>query len=541
MSPSEKDLISRERIAQVLAVTPQAVNNWVNRHADFPRPVQHGPPNYFEVSRVAAWFDSRVIPSSRRIKGEENAGDTWGQRFRTQMRSVLPPAAERQPAHLLEQQLWEGIEQMLHDSDEPAKIEAIALSLLCIKGTEPTDWLALRQATAANIHDVISQAVREQPEDMARTFEDLLKASDKKACDPRLLQLIRLIGGTRNTHSFRYLLDRFATFHSKNRRPEEYLVPAELAQLMVGILEPDAGSRIHDPCCAAGSLLIAAAEHMTRNDRPADISGRAMTAKTWDWAAMNRSIKSAKMDLGSRPSGNPGQVEAGQNRFDIVLLNPPFNQDWSLPEANTQREWPYGQPAPSNSAFAWLQTAVEALIPGGYAAVIMPGSAAESLPERTMRQALVESGVVRCVITLPDRLFRETTTAVTVWIVTRPTIASTQDVLLIDGRTATELEDRNHRVLTERGCKDIIVMCHGWLKNAVPPEVDKVTATTVTPAELRTHNYNLAATNYLQHHPEVTPHPTGTLIRELKRSDAAARAADLVLDQRLRKVAPWTR
>src|SRR5205085_1609035 len=120
--------------------------------------------------------------------------------------------------------------------------------------------------------------------------------------------------------------------------------------------------------------------------------------------------------------------------------------------------------------FAWLQAAVEALSPGGRAAVIMPNRAtfARTSREHAIRAAMVDRGAVRCVIALPDHLFRETTVAVTVWILVRPDEEPADDILLIDARAAARTDGPTHRVLTDRGCQVVIDAYRAWLRGAAP-------------------------------------------------------------------------
>lgn len=550
-------LMTREGVARAAGVTAQAVSNWARRHPGFPRTVRRGSRAGYPALAVAAWLDGRDIPRSALLPGERQ-GLTYGARFRAAAGLPAPRGADEradvESADLLDERLWAPLERLLRNSEVPAVFEAVVLSLLCLRGTDPVGWAAMSRASTDTIHDTFLQTWRRQPERMASATAVLRDVSATAWWRHQLVNLVGILSAdwTPAAHAFEYLLDRFAKYrHSSS---DEYLIPAELARLMVRMLDPRPGSRVHDPCCGLGSLLVAAGEHMSGaagTGLPATVTGRAATARTWSLATMNVVIHGMPVDLGDGPPADPREVDADPGRFDVVVLNPPFGRrDWSRPASRSRRPWPYGEPSPHNVTFAWLQTAVEALAPGGRAAVVMPDSATfgSTARERNIRGMMVKRGAVRCVVALPGHLFRETTVPVTVWILARPGDDAGRDVLLIDARAAARRDGPTHCVLTERGCRAILDAYQGWLNGsaAFSGPVDDVTATTATVAEIREHGYDLQPVTYLDQRRRVvaeqrTPVRLRTLPDELARLDAAARAADLALDRCLEKLAPWIR
>jgi type I restriction enzyme M protein len=550
-------LMSRADVARAAGVLPQAVNNWERRHPDFPRAVQHGSQRYFAVDAVAEWLDGRLIPGND-LRSHERKGLTFGARFRVAAGLPLPPPADVPQADPLDQQLWAPLEQLLGRSDEPAVFEAVVLSLLCLGVTDSDGWSEIRRATEMTIRDIVVQRWRLQSGPLADATAALGDIPDTAWWRRQLVDLVPILHRTRNAQAFEYLLDRFA----RHRRSTsgEYLIPAELAQLLVRMVDPRPGDHVHDPCCGSGALLVAASEHMlatAATNLPATVTGRAATTRGWSLATMNIAMHDLTVDLGGHPSSDPGLVDAGLGRFDVVLLNPPFGRkSWSLPASTPkQRPWSYGEPSPYNVSFAWLQVAIEALVPGGRAAVVMPYSATQGTTprERRIRETMIEHGAVRCVVTLPGHLFRETTVEVTVWIVTRPledggASDAGRDVLLIDGRAATRKDSPTHRILTEYGRRAIVALYQEWLTGSAsfPIPVDEVTATTATVADLRAHGYDLQPATYLRPRrhgvaQQQTQERLRSLPHELARLDAVARAADLALNRRLKELTLWTR
>jgi type I restriction enzyme M protein len=227
-------------------------------------------------------------------------------------------------------------------------------------------------------------------------------------------------------------------------------------------------------------------------------------------------------------------------------MNPPFNMaDWQLPADGRQHRWPYGEPPPHNANFAWLQLAAEALARAGRAVVMMPESAADNANprDRSIRGSLVKNGVVRCVIAFPKQLFRETTTAVTLWVLGRPR-EQQQDVLLIDAAAATR-KDRTYRTLTDEGCQSIVEVYRGWLDHStdLPVTANDVRAVRTTLEEIRQRNYDLHPAAYV-HRQEGAPKAASTrslpeLRDELRHLESRAKDIDLILDDHLDRMLPW--
>ncbi|WP_319462634.1 class I SAM-dependent DNA methyltransferase [Micromonospora sp. RTP1Z1] len=552
-----ESLMTREEVAHAAGVTTQAVSNWARRHPNFPQLVQRGSRGGYLTLAVAAWLDGRHIPRPALLPGER-PGMTYGERFRSAVGCPASPGAD-DPTHAptvdpLDERLWAPLERLLRKSEVPAVFEAVVLSLLCLRDASSVDWAAMSRPSVDTIHEIAMQAWRRQPKHMATATKVLREVPATLYGRHQLLNIVRILSAARAPADqvFEYLLDRFAKF--RHSSPDEYLVPADLARLMVRMVDPAPGDRVHDPCCGPGTLLVAAGKHMagmagTRS--PVALTGRAATARTWGLATMNAAIHGMQVELGDGPPSDPGEIDAEPGRFDVVLLNPPFGmRNWSLPASRSARPWPYGEPSPHNVTMAWLQTAVEALAPGGRAAVIMPYNATFALAvrEREIRRAMVEHGAVRCVVALPSHMFRETTVPVTVWILAHPSDNASGEVLFVDAQGATRRSSPTHRVLTERGCQAVLDAYQGWMNGTavLPIAIEDFAATTATVTEIREHGHDLQPLTYLNQRRQVVPDPRTSptlpaLQKDLARLDADARTADLTLNRRLERLVSWTR
>jgi type I restriction enzyme M protein len=507
---TEPRLISRADVARAAGVSEQAVSLWASRHKSFPLVMRGGGRVGYPVEALAEWLDRRVIQQRTRRRGDP-PGLTYGQRFRIALGLAIPPGggdgADQRSGEPLDR-LWARVDRLRRDSAHPLEFEAVVLSLLCVREVDPVGWMTLLRASVDTVQPVISQVTRRLPKPLVAATQTLRGVPATDWWRGTLRQVVAILAGehvTPTIDTFDYLLDRFA--QRRGGSPDEYLVPAALAHLMVSLVDPQPGDRVHDPCCGPGTLLAAAGQYLSRTgDSAADrhatttITGRATTDRTWQLAALNLAARGLPCEIGTRPPADPNEVDGGPGPYDVVLLNPPFGKtQWSLPTPQPSRQWPYGQPTPFDTASAWLQMTASMLAPGGRAAVIMPNRFVSELDghKSPLREGLVNDGVLRCVITLPEKLFRETSTAVTVWVLAHPGDQPRDDLLLIDGRQAARA-DGTYRVLTEDSCAAILDTYRAWLAGSAPQRrpISRVWAVAVTQQQVRDRDHALLPQAY---------------------------------------------
>ncbi|MDO4868009.1 MAG: N-6 DNA methylase, partial [Clostridia bacterium] len=169
-----------------------------------------------------------------------------------------------------------------------------------------------------------------------------------------------------------------------------------------------------DPACGTGGMLIEAIRNM--EDQRASygkIYGQEKNLSTSAIARMNlflhgaREFKIIREDTLQKPQF----IQNGElQRFDCVLANPPFGLDKWGAEFFSNDQWGrniWGCPSDSNADYAWLQHMVCSMNPkDGRCAVVMPqGVLFHGGAEGKMRQKLIESDILECVITLVGNLF----------------------------------------------------------------------------------------------------------------------------------------
>jgi type I restriction enzyme M protein len=162
-------------------------------------------------------------------------------------------------------------------------------------------------------------------------------------------------------NAYEYLIANFAA--GAGKKAGEFYTPSEVSQLLAMLVKPEKGSRIYDPTCGSGSLLIRCAEQLTKDGiNDFQIYGQEITGATWALAKMNMFLHG--FDRSVIENGdtirNPIHLENDElMTFDVVVANPPFSLDkWGIDEAKSDSygRFNYGIPPKSYGELAFVQT-----------------------------------------------------------------------------------------------------------------------------------------------------------------------------------------
>ena len=254
------------------------------------------------------------------------------------------------------------------------------------------------------------------------SFDDANWTDKTKLDDERLKDLIEHMSalpvGNRNYSAdvmgdaYEYLIKKFADLSKKNAG--EFYTPRSVVKLMVRLMQPKSGESVYDPACGTGGMLIEAIRKM--DDEKASygrVYGQEKNLSTSAIARMNLFLHGAKEFKIVREDTlrNPQFIHNGQlQKFDCVLANPPFGLDHWGAEIFENDQWGrniWGSPTDSNADFAWLQHMYKSMRPGtGRCAVVMPqGVLFHGGREGAIRQKMIETDCIECVITLVGNLF----------------------------------------------------------------------------------------------------------------------------------------
>lgn len=207
-----------------------------------------------------------------------------------------------------------------------------------------------------------------------------------------------------------------------NGKNGHFFTPDCVAKLLVEMLEPLRG-KIYDPCCGTGTMFVHVINYINTpggNVKEAAIYGQESNATLYRLCRMNLALRG--IDNSNVHWTNDGSLLKDafpRLKADYVLANPPFNErNWGRKTLKDDPRWRYGTPPAGNANFAWIQHVFFHLSPGGSAGILLPNSSLSTTDpgESSIRQGLVEAGLVESVMRLPDRLFYNTSTPACLWI-----------------------------------------------------------------------------------------------------------------------------
>jgi type I restriction enzyme M protein len=212
--------------------------------------------------------------------------------------------------------------------------------------------------------------------------------------------------------AYEYLIGEFAD--SAGKKGGEFYTPRAVVRMMVRLANPQEGQRVYDPCSGSGGMLIMSAEHIREhggNPKNLGLYGQEDNGGVWSISKMNMILHGiADADLRNGDTlGEPLHVEGGElMRFDRVLTNPPFSQNYSADGLPFKERFPYGYcPESGKKAdLMFVQHMVSVLRQGGMCCTVMPhGVLFRGGAERDIRRGFIEDDLLDAVIGLAPNLF----------------------------------------------------------------------------------------------------------------------------------------
>jgi type I restriction enzyme M protein len=214
-------------------------------------------------------------------------------------------------------------------------------------------------------------------------------------------------------NGYEYLIKQFAD--DSGHTAQEFYTNRTLVYLMAQMLEPQAGETIYDPTCGTGGMLISCLAEVKRNGgdtRTTGLFGQELINITAAIARMNLVLHGVS-DFDIR-TGNilndPLFIKGDRLKtFGVVLANPPYSiKKWNR-EAWQNDPWGrnfLGTPPQGRADYAFFQHILKSMDPKtGRCAILFPHGVLFRNEEAEMRQRLVESDLLECVLGLGPGLF----------------------------------------------------------------------------------------------------------------------------------------
>jgi type I restriction enzyme M protein len=212
--------------------------------------------------------------------------------------------------------------------------------------------------------------------------------------------------------AYEYLIRDFAD--SAGKKGGEFYTPRSVVRMMVRIAKPDEGMRIYDPCSGSGGMLILSKEYLDehqRNSKNLRLYGQESNGGVWAISKMNMLLHDiADADIRNEDTlASPEHLESGElMRFDRVITNPPFSQNYSRDGIPFPERFRFGfcPESGKKADLMFVQHMLAVLRSAGMVVTVMPhGVLFRGGEEKQIRTGFLDEDILDTVIGLGPNLF----------------------------------------------------------------------------------------------------------------------------------------
>lgn len=213
--------------------------------------------------------------------------------------------------------------------------------------------------------------------------------------------------------AYEYLIKKFGD--DSGHTSQEFYTNRTVVHLMTEILKPQPGESVYDPTCGSAGMLISCIHYLREHGaewRGLSCYGQEINPLSASIGKMNlflngvSNFKIVNADTLKYPAFLKGNT---LQQFDIVLANPPYSiSEWNRDAFDSDvygRNF-LGTPPQGRADYAFFQHILKSLDPKtGRCAILFPHGVLFRGEEKHMREKLVSSDLVECVIGIGKNLF----------------------------------------------------------------------------------------------------------------------------------------
>lgn len=305
--------------------------------------------------------------------------------------------------------------------------------------------------------------------------------------------------------AYEWLIKYFAD--SAGKKTGEFYTPAEVVRICVEICNPEEGMSIYDPTVGSGGMLIQVRDYLREKGGRADelsLNGQEEKGNIWSICKMNMLLHGiSHADIRNEDTLKLPQHldENGElKRFDRVLANPPFSQNYKKNEVKFPGRFAVWMPEKGKKAdLMFVQHMLSVLKHDGRLATVMPhGVLFRGGEEREARKHFIEHGYLEAIIGLPSNLFYGTGIPACILVMNKAGAAQRDHVLFINA----DREYREGKAQNHLRPEDIDKIIYAYRKGEALPGY----ACPVPKAEIVAEDYNCNIRRYVDNAPPPEPH-----------------------------------
>ncbi|HEY8905381.1 MAG TPA: class I SAM-dependent DNA methyltransferase [Rhodoferax sp.] len=388
---------------------------------------------------------------------------------------------------------------------------------------ERARWSGLKH-TKVNVGTTLNKALEALEDDNADALQDVLKGTinfnrkigqttldddtladfiqnfDKIPLKDSDFEFPDLLGA-----AYEWLIKYFAD--SAGKKAGEFYTPAEVVRICVEICDPANGMRVYDPTVGSGGMLIQVRDYVREKGQDASnvrLFGQEKMGTTWSICKMNMLLHGIPdADVRQQDTLRDPQHHDTHNdllRFDRVLANPPFSQNYIKKDIKQAGRFPVWMPEKGKKAdLMFVQHMLAVLKANGRLATVMPhGVLFRGGEEREARKHFIDNGYLEAVIGLPGNLFYGTGIPACILVLNKAGAQQRGHVLFINA----DREYREGKAQNHLRAEDIDKIVHAYRAGLDIPAY----AQRVPVAEIRAEDYNCNIRRYVDNAPPPEPH-----------------------------------
>jgi len=392
---------------------------------------------------------------------------------------------------------------------------------------EASHWSTIRHKKI-NVGSALNKALAELEEQNPETLEDVLKHINfNRRIGQRTLDDDTLSNFVQNFENiplrdenfefpdllgaaYEYLIKYFAD--SAGKKAGEFYTPSAEVRTMVELVEPRAGMSVYDPTCGSGGMLIQSQTYMEEcGGDPRDLSlfGQDSIGTTWSICKMNMLLHGiTTADIRQEDTIRHPQHRDDRNelrRFDRVLANPPFSQNYIRNGVDYPGRFAVWMPEKGKKAdLMFVQHMLAVLKADGKMATVMPhGVLCRGGEARAARRYFLEHGWLEAIIGLPAGLFYGTGIPACILVMNKKGSRDRKEVVFVNADRAFG-EDRNQNFLR---AEDISRIVHAY-RVLTSGSVSELPAygRRVPISEIEAEDFNCNIRRYVDNAPPPEPH-----------------------------------
>ena len=305
--------------------------------------------------------------------------------------------------------------------------------------------------------------------------------------------------------AYEWLIKFFAD--SAGKKAGEFYTPAEVVRICVEIADPQPNLSVYDPTVGSGGMLIQSRDYLQEcghDPRNLALYGQDSIGTTWSICKMNMLLHGiSHADIRQEDTlKNPSHMDESNElrRFDRVLANPPFSQNYSKKELKFPGRFSVFMPEKGKKAdLMFVQHMLAVLKADGKLATLMPhGVLFRGGEEREARKYFIGKGYLEAVIGLPGNLFYGTGIPACILVMNKAGAKERKHVLFINA----DREYREGKAQNYLRPEDIDKIVHAYRQGKNIPAYAQL----VSKEDIAAEDYNCNIRRYVDNAPPPEPH-----------------------------------